>query len=129
MKSVLVVLLGLISLTIVAGQSSSTTSVVSTAATTSINEDEVYVEHKNVPDPVYEIDAVEAFRKAKELFPIDSEDLLETFSKLFNTKHKVSGGWKVAEKCGYVYNPNANYMYIELRVIDNNGDRNVLIFN
>ncbi|XP_050499078.1 uncharacterized protein LOC126879828 [Diabrotica virgifera virgifera] len=137
MKSIVVVLLSLISLALVACDDSVSTStdtpVISTEVpapiSTSLREDRVYVDTSNVPDPVYQIDAVEAFKEAKALHPVDGIALLKTFSELFNAKHKVSGGWKVAEKYDYFYNPNINYVYVALGVIDANGDRLVLIFN
>uniref|UniRef100_A0A6P7GWQ7 Uncharacterized protein LOC114341641 n=1 Tax=Diabrotica virgifera virgifera TaxID=50390 RepID=A0A6P7GWQ7_DIAVI len=137
MKSIVVVLLSLISLALVACDDSVSTStdtpVISTEVpapiSTSLREDTVYVATSNVPDPVFQIDAVEVFKEAKALHPVDGIALLETFSDLFYAKHKVSGGWKVAEKYDYFYNPNINYVYIELMVNDANGERRVMIFN
>uniref|UniRef100_A0A6P7GSI5 Uncharacterized protein LOC114341639 n=1 Tax=Diabrotica virgifera virgifera TaxID=50390 RepID=A0A6P7GSI5_DIAVI len=132
MKSILVVLFSLICLAFVAGQddgSSSTTNIAPTSASTSTGEDKIYVEESNVTDPTYEIDAVEALKEAMALFPVDSKQLLETFSKLFNVKHEVDGGWKVAEKCSYVYIPNADSLYIELKVINSDGERLILIWS
>ncbi|XP_050499076.1 uncharacterized protein LOC126879825 [Diabrotica virgifera virgifera] len=141
MKSMFVVLLSLICLALlVAGDdpepasTSTETPVISTTEvpapiSTSIGEDKIYVEESNVTDPTYEIDAVEALKEAMALFPVDSKQLLETFSKLFNVKHQIDGGWKVAEKCSYVYIPNADSLYIELRVINSDGERLILIFS
>ncbi|XP_050499075.1 uncharacterized protein LOC126879824 [Diabrotica virgifera virgifera] len=144
MKSIFFILLSLMFLEFVVGDdvqyyTDSTTSAPDPAPfwttapiprSTSIGEDVVYVQDRQVPDPTYEIDAVEAFKEAKALHPVvDGTQLLETFSKLFNNKHPIDGGWKVVENLGPLYNPNADYIYIELRVIDANGDRTVRIFN
>uniref|UniRef100_A0A6P7GF57 Uncharacterized protein LOC114341640 n=1 Tax=Diabrotica virgifera virgifera TaxID=50390 RepID=A0A6P7GF57_DIAVI len=150
MKSMCVVLLSLISLALVAGDypdyyttsseyypvaSTSIPGIMTTVtATTSIGEDVVYVQDRQVPDPSYEIDAVEAFKEAKALHPgVDGTQLLETFSKLFNAKHTVKGGWKVVENLGPLYNPDEDYIYIELIVKDAKNSmefgRTVRIFN
>ncbi|XP_050499077.1 uncharacterized protein LOC126879826 [Diabrotica virgifera virgifera] len=125
MKSILVVLFSLICLALVAGYPGEWISTYApetptppTPASTSSGEDEVYIQDRKVPDPIYEINALKAFKEAKALHPnLVSPEFLETFSKLFNDSHPVEGGWKVIGNFQFpYYNPNVDYIFIELRM-------------
>ncbi|KAJ8966632.1 hypothetical protein NQ314_003399 [Rhamnusium bicolor] len=88
------------------------------------------IKDSQVPSIQYEVDAVDCLSEAYVLYPnnIDNK-LLEAFSKLYENRHKITGGWNAVLGCQSCYNPKST-QFVEITVKDDGGQSTtVRIFN
>ncbi|KAG5899947.1 hypothetical protein JTB14_002495 [Gonioctena quinquepunctata] len=87
----------------------------------------VSVVESRVPNNTFEADATKSYLEAWALQPENREERIRSFSDLFQLKHPVDGGWRVAENCSVLYVPE-NYTYVNLNVSIGNTISTLRIF-
>ncbi|KAG5899946.1 hypothetical protein JTB14_002494 [Gonioctena quinquepunctata] len=91
---------------------------------------DVTVKDSHVPNEQYEVDAVKFYLESLAKYPNDTTNRAKNFADLFQAKHSVEGGWRVAEGCSSMYTPGrgGDYNHVSLNVIDGETKTVVKIF-
>lgn len=85
------------------------------------------VNSSRVPNPQYELVALNSLKLAYNLYPYTVDKRLQRFSQIFSARFPSLAGWKVGQSCRkiYEYTENRDKKYININV--GNGTSSFLI--